>query len=1139
MRTDNIYDKLNRGPAYLLLGQNYLTLETGTDPFLAEITRKYADKIGDLATYQLLFNTQVNQFAESSLAWMQERCKRLVAPEWLTTVASFAWNGLYTSAIDVIWPNAFRNSWRELEPIFTEERDPLDARSRTKLHCTYLFGAVDQVDEEQRPPFTRMQLNRRRQVAVGLLRRLPRLLTPLGVLLIEGYSPQNDWLPLDDLLAVIDDMRPGQVYLFHSSDELYNNIDVQTLVDSDKLKLFEQSLASFLYQGEHIIALGAMPEDADEGYRIRLNGRTVSVPISLWNQVSRSATILDDGISATPPAMSLDKRYMEFRNYLARSGEKPVWMGYQQGFAFRRDFEDSLCDRVKNALQNKELATKPIILHGQSGIGKTVALGALGYRIEVEGKYPVLFIERKPLQPNYYDLDRFISWAEDNGAEATLIIWDGMLDYDQYLDTLERLIARGKKAVLVGSSYRISDKSDYIGGARDKYFIEAYSVLNEAEIARFETYLNNMLPTIANAQSLAIAYGANFFVALYRLLPTTRSQLRSGINFEAAYTEDRLAEIARTSIKDEEVIFTSPLAYAMAKAGLIGAGIGFSEEANEIGGEQLNQIQQLIGFVMVPGRFGMRVPLELLMRTIGYNVPLDIVDILSRVDLFTWSSDSVGNVTIGPRNSLEAELIVLSRLGGPKYEIDFVAGLVRNISSSDIEVQFAIKLIRSVNPSDENQYSNPYSPYLIVVADSLTYVREQRSLINPRLMLLETNLLRETAKLSDYELHDDTPIGLLERAEGVIHSALRIVDQEEFNSDLRSQLLVELASTLGSRAKSLYSFDPKSASQYFRHLRQYLFDARSASRTNFHSIDVLFWTTQDLIKSDYVSTTLQLDAKAELLNVFEMAQLEENFSNLQRFQERKQQLGYLLGNTRLSEEAFTELEKQGSTAGYVLKAAQLAGNIPYRRVPTQSELENISAAATFLEKSRSKIRHDGRSLQMLLRYWWLSTAKRNIFWRERQTVPFTSQDWMYCYELLSEILQSHEVYRSPLIQYLLGLTLFHINAIEASEHVFRELEKDITIRGRRRIIRSYLASLPDGHPKKFLGTVDWVDTRQNRGEIYVSEIRRRVLFIPSDFRRQDITKGSSVNDFYIAFNFLGFIADPAGYLSFLERQETS
>ncbi len=40
-RTSEFYTMLKRGPALLLLGQAYLQLESGTDPFLAEVLRKY------------------------------------------------------------------------------------------------------------------------------------------------------------------------------------------------------------------------------------------------------------------------------------------------------------------------------------------------------------------------------------------------------------------------------------------------------------------------------------------------------------------------------------------------------------------------------------------------------------------------------------------------------------------------------------------------------------------------------------------------------------------------------------------------------------------------------------------------------------------------------------------------------------------------------------------------------------------------------------------------------------------------------------------------------------------------------------------------------------------------------------------
>jgi hypothetical protein len=95
---------------------------------------------------------------------------------------------------------------------------------------------------------------------------------------------------------------------------------------------------------------------------------------------------------------------------------------------------------------------------------------------------------------------------------------------------------------------------------------------------------------------------------------------------------------------------------------------------------------------------------------------------------------------------------------------------------------------------------------------------------------------------------------------------------------------------------------------------------------------------------------------------------------------------------------------------------------------------------------------------------------------------------------------------------------------------FRDVERESDkVRGRRRIIRSYLASTSTGQPQKFHGDVRWVASSSARGEVYVEEIRHRILFLPQDFRRPDIAPGDTLGEFHIAFNFLGPIADPVGY----------
>jgi len=1139
----DLYERLKQGPSLLFLGQESLSLETGVDPFLAEIIRKYGAGNNNTIGYYNILGNEGSKSIESTLAWMQEKCRHLSVPLWMQTVAEFAWSGIYTTAIDVIWQRAFVASWREIEPIFSEEKDPIDARSRSKLHCTYLFGAVDQASSDQRPPMTRMEMNKRRQVAIGLARRLPRLVTPFGTLIVEGYSSNTDWLPLDDFLAILDELSQGQIHWFHAGDELADHPDIRGLVENQKVVLYPQSLASFLKQGSDMLRMGSQPEEETLGHQIAVDGNRLTVPLPLWNQISRSAIVLDETIFMPEAELSVERRYTEFRNFLARSSERPIWSGYTRGFAFKRDFEDELHKEVSRSLDQKFLVDEPIILHGRSGIGKTVALGSLAHRIKQEKKHPVLFIERRPLRPSNVDVDSFVAWTEQNGASTTLIIWDGMLEYDQYLNFLQYLTGRGRKVVLVGSSYgQKVGEPKAIGKARKhkkagNRLIEATAELNQGEIERFENHILQFVPNIGGIRSLVAQYGANFFVALYRLLPATRNQLSVAINLEAVYSEERIRRLAESMRETvDSTTFNSPLAFALAKAGFVSSESVFSSEREEIGGELFDQVQRLIGLIMVPGRFGLSVPIDLAIRTLHNNSNINFINILNQIELFSWNTDSIGNITIGPRHALEAELVARRRLGGPKYEIDFVAELVRSIGVNEVEIQFAVDLIRKVNPPDEEAATNLYAPFLVHVADALAYLREQRSVLNPRLMLQETNLLRETAKMSLDATSEQYQI-LLDRAETVVNSALTLVDQDHLNSGLRSQLLVELAATLGAQAKQLYTENPQNALRLYNHLRQYLFDARSVSRDNFHPIDVLFWTTKDLIKAEHVDATVKLEAQAEIQNIFEMAQLEESFTSQTRFQERRQELGQLLRNQKMTNEAFYELERQGSTAGYVLRAMHIAGVIPQDSTLDSITLRQISDAASFLMNNRGIIAKDGRAMQVLLRYWWLSKTQHPIFWSERQTVPFSRDDWNYCYDILSDVLNADEIYRAPIINYLVGVALFHLDSFESATRYFNELERDSTVRGRRRIIRSYLMSTPQGQPRKFAGSVDWLSVRDNRGMIYVPEIRRNILFLPEDFRRSDLVKGSSISEFHIAFNFLGYLADPPRFYS--EKQVKS
>jgi len=1122
---------LKRGPAFLFLGQDYLQLESGKDPFLSEILRKYGKISADLSQYSLIFEGEAKSSGESALAWMQERCSRLSIPQWLKTVASFNWNGVYSSAIDVIWSSAFRSEWRELQHIFEEKYEPIDPRNRLKLHCTYLFGNVNRTEEEERPPLTEVEFLTRKQIAVALARRLPEILTPLGVLVIEGYAGERDWFSPEDFLPILEKLNPGQVHIFNVTEELANNRYIAHLVEGDKLKLYSESLATFLVKGEEagFLRLGKRPDEEEHGRHIQLGERILTVPSYIWNQVSMSAMILDDTILTAPIPLSEEKRYYEFRDFLAESSIKPVWSGYERGFAFHRDFETKLDEVTHKGLKSSELQKEPIILHGQTGTGKTVALGALAYKIRKEKKHPVLFIERRPKLPINSDIDYFCKWAEDLGASSTLIVWDGMLDPAHYSDLLRYLTGRGRKVVIVGSCYKRGQTVD------QENFIEAPASLSQSERSNFEIFINNFDPLIGQLLKESLKrkrLDDTFLVALYRLLPPTRSLIRSGVHKEVGSAEIEIQRKLQERISEP----INVLGYALMAAGLITEEDFTPVETKEIGGEKVSETEELIGLITVPGRFGLKIPVELLLRACGKEGYLNFVISLAEVDFFRLSEDATGNIMVAPRHPLEAKLLAQVRLGGAKAEVAFVKQLILEIKRSynsfdTTEIQFGVDLIQSIGP--KGQDAGYFAPYYREISGALKELREERGVQNPRLMLQEAALLRE------YVIHEsksDRPpadtIQIFDEAETILTSALKILEKNRRDTQKQCPILVELSSTLGSKAEHILSTErPQEAIQPFQEASKNLLKARNLCPNNFYPIDVLAWITRNFLKADILDPQARAEATADILYALEMAEAEDySVDQQEHFNMRRLEIGVLLERRDLSDNAFESLLAQGSCAGYFLRAYDKISDIPKNEKLTPFYRERCRSAVEYLEEHRSAIANDSRCLHLLLHTWWKMQTGKPIFYGERQTVTFSEENWKYFLGIIMDLMKIGEFSTNPPLMYLQGLATFHLGHIGDAFNIFRELERESDyVTGRRRIIRSYLASTIDGKPRKFNGTVTWKSEDGRKGEIYVEEIRRKIPFFPRDFNRPDIKKHESLNDFHLAFNFIGPIADPRSY----------
>ena len=304
-------------------------------------------------------------------------------------------------------------------------------------------------------------------------------------------------------------------------------------------------------------------------------------------------------------------------------------------------------------------------------------------------------------------------------------------------------------------------------------------------------------------ESALIAHDESYLAALYRLLPPTRSLIRSGVSREIGHAEQAVAQVARNVSQNHRNLGT--LAYALAEAGIIGQESSLLENTTLVDGEHITGFQDLIGLIMVPGRFGLNVPIELLLRAWGKGAVLDFLQLFENVDVLRWYEDAQGRVMVAPRNSLEAQIVVQTRLGGPRTEVAFIKRLLteihdnRDSSSQNAEVEFAVSILRAVGAQGRN--TAYFSPHFRDLADSLQELRTNRGIKNPRIMLQEANLLRATALRLGRNGEQEEERKILEGVAELLRQALTLFDGDRRTASLRAAIMNELATTLGSQAK--------------------------------------------------------------------------------------------------------------------------------------------------------------------------------------------------------------------------------------------------------------------------------------------------------------------------------------------------
>ena len=1113
-------------PIVLVLGQNAWAESEQGDPILESVL----DVLGRTGELKRGWAALLDEpFPEDRYDWLAERFERRVKPPHIEVIGQIPWSAIFTSSLDPTLTRLFSDQGRTVETILTENEYARAARSRARPPFYFLFSRAGEKDPNALPPSNRIELTgRRSRHAIPLLNRLPDTATALGTIVFDGFLGEGDWLRFEDIVGSITGCNKGQVLWFggrpglqHDDEIIFADMENEGTIVTESKRL-GTVLAELRALGQLSDVLPISSEDV--GIVSIGEGRILETSAEGRLRVEAVASIVDDSWTAFLTPLGEDTNYEAFRRFHGvLGGPRLLVEGVRRGFAIDRDFEQDLFVRIADALSDHSRFDSPIVVEGQSGTGKSVALARLVARARLEMHSPVLYgIGRIP-QPE--EVSGFCEAAESAGAEATLIVVDANRPVDFYDELLSGLRSRGRRVVVVGSQYRTGE----IEGNADYERIEAPATLSDSEKHKFVAMLSNFFEGPDPEQ----IRDHNFLAYLYRCLPASRTRIGSGLGAEARASEALLRQRVR---QPRPIVVLTQLHQQLIEKGII------SEYQPIFDDHQVDILQsgenpggKIIDLVMVGGSLNCPVPLNLLIRSVTderHRIDSDFAsELFGNLDLFRWDSrDSQGDdLLVFPRLTLEASLISARRLGSAESEaarITELIALVRQGIDSGHERAFLLNLLQQIGR--DGPRGNRYRRAYVDFARRLTELRQRFNVVDASLMLQESAFRR--AAVREDQVDNDEKFTMLEEAREAVQTALDDIDSGNLRVQRRTyqSLLVERAALYGFLTNDLAERKEPAGDIWTAYQASRVAIRKAVSAAdNYHPHDVGLWAPADLLRSANLPESQRAELTADIYSMLDQVEPEALPPNQRiRFLDRLQRVGTTLGDLQLSNSAFNDLEKLGSTAGYFLRAREYAPNLSNYDVDVDDvdDLENAQIAADYLTGLFDKIQQDERCLSLLLECRWIAEMGRRPLRGERQPLPVGDgiTALLDIVHTLNSAAGESSQYRT---RYLEGVLTWLSEDFPAARNIFRQLEHETDNVYRRRIFRRHLVSDANQTPRKFDGRIER-QSGERRWRVRVHQFNQVIDLIDSDFSREELRYGREISEFGIAFNFIGPIADP-------------
>ena len=1138
----------NKQPLVLVAGQSF---DSANDAILDSLLARFECTDRDSGWLAALDQ----ELSVTDMAWLSERFDRCVPSDAAAAIFDVTWSAVFTSSIDPRFARRFETRGRQPETVIAKDTYAKVPRSRSRPPIHYLFGRSNEPVAYARAPGNQIELARRLSMhATELLNRIAETATVHGLVVVAGYRPSADWMPLDSLLAPLSGPINPKVLWFGCPEKLDSGL-ADAMIERGSLIATETSLASAINQleirGVLDIAGSAAPDDP--GMVSLAKGAVLDITPALRLRVEASAAIVDNAWTEELEPLGDSERDDTFRRFHSTLGNFRLLVeGVSRGFAVEREFEQTLWKTVNDKLEKfgQVDSDEVVILHGQSGTGKSIALARLARRIRRELYLPVVIATNRI--PNPADLEAFCLEAERLGANATVLICDSSQPPQHYDDLASALRSMGRRLLIVGTCYRMEAQR-----GESNRLVEAPARVSQGELSAFKKLLNTFDYPATDYYERKTD---SIFAMLYRRLPASRERLAAGVSTEARATESVVRE--RAKYVPRPSIGLPSLAQALVDVGLASPTSPLFKQDEKLATLGLDEAGRLVDYVMVAGRLNCAVPVNVIFRLLGQAGGLNLDQItylLADLDLFRWIDDEEGaDFLISPRIQLEAELICRRRLT-PDQEIERLLDLIGNVrfglDQRSAERSFLLNLLFTIrNGPRKEAYRSGYLQF----ADALKQLREHNKMSDPDLVLPECVFRRravfQSQHRSDAGKTTEERLTILDAARDTIEKTLSQIDDGPITVSIKTKqsLVAERSAIYGylaiERARSSGGEDFWS---------DYL-AARTVSEKaiglgrNAHPIDIALWTAGDVlkVKKDEMSDEQRAEVLADLYatvdvadEVFRVTKKNSGIPNdLQedsdldeglaasdektRYLKRRSSVADIMGDAKLSDETLIELESVAPAAATFLMAKRWTEKLDTSEPPFDDRTRKIAAQAADYISSRIKkgIVLDDRCQRLLLRLRWAQATGERLMFNQRGLTPVDTDLIFELRDIVSTLNERAGADARNRERFLEAVLCWLLKDANRAIEIWQSLSRDSEYEDPARVVRWLVETDESGSPRQFRGRVE--SSGENIWRVRVEGIDRPISVRMHDFPNDDLAHGRELRGFGIAFNYIRPIADP-------------